>query len=42
MKELNINELKQDIKELKEIYLKLKEKEENIKDNYAINNIKDI
>ena len=42
MKELNINELKQDIKELKEIYLKLKEKEENIKDTYTVNNIKDI
>lgn len=39
---MNINELKQDIEELKEIYLKLKEKEENIKDTYAVNNIKNI
>ena len=42
MEELNINELKQDIEELKEIYLKLKEKEENIKDTYTVNNIKNI
>ena len=42
MEELNINELKQDIKELKEIYLKLKEKEGNIKDTYTVNNIKNI